>query len=612
MVRTEAEVPTGRSTRIAVGRMWQQMAAQRRELVVAALLGFLASASAVALLGSSAWLIARAAEVPPVLTLTVAAVMVRFFALGRAVFRYAERVVGHDAAFRGLTGLRVRVYQRLEVLAPVGLSRFSRGDLLSRLVADVDAALDLPLRVVLPWVQAGLVGVATVAALAWVLPTAGVWIALLGLVALVVTPWVVSAAALRAEHRIAPTRAQLSEAVVTALGASADLLANDADPRAIARITAVDREATDLMQRESLALGFGGGLSTALQGAAVAGSLAIAIPVVRAGNLVPVWLAVLSLVPLALFDVLAGLPAAALALQRLAGSARRLVEVEGAADPVHEPTVGLAIVEGPLRLQVQDLRARWSADRPDALTGISFDLDPGARLAIVGPSGSGKSTLAAVLMGFLDYQGSVRFNDRELRDLDHDALRRRVGILAQRSHVFDTTVEENVRLGRRDVGDEQVWHALEQAQLAATIRSMPDGVRTKVGSFGMALSGGEAQRLSLARLLVEARSLVILDEPTEHLDGQAAAEVERTLEQATAASSRILITHRVTSIQATEIVLVLCEGRVLASGTAARLRDVPGWFADRWVQEQQDLDMIAFMSTLPVGRGVRATGSGRT
>ena len=175
-----------------VRMLWRSMSSHRVELGGAGILGALASISAVALLGTSAWLIATAAEMPPVLTLTVAAVMVRFLALSRALFRYAERLVGHDAAFRGLTELRVVVYSSLERLAPTGLSAFGRGDLLARLVADVDAALDLPLRVVLPWAQAVLVAAGTVAFLGWLLPVSGVVIGVLSVIALALTPWLVA------------------------------------------------------------------------------------------------------------------------------------------------------------------------------------------------------------------------------------------------------------------------------------------------------------------------------------------------------------------------------------------------------------------------------------
>ena len=189
--------------------MWRAMGTQRWRLAAAALFGVIAAASTVALLGTSGWLISYAAELPPVLSLSVAAVIVRSFALSRSVFRYLERLVGHDAAFRGLTDLRVTIYERLERLSPVGLLRFGRGDLLARLVADVDAALDLPLRVVLPWVQAALVSAATVAFLAWLVPGAGLALGVVLVIGLIVVPWIVARIAARTERRLAPTRGAL-------------------------------------------------------------------------------------------------------------------------------------------------------------------------------------------------------------------------------------------------------------------------------------------------------------------------------------------------------------------------------------------------------------------
>ena len=318
-------------------RMWTAMGTERRELALAGIVGMLASLSAVALLGTSAWLISRAAEAPPVLTLTVAAVMVRAFALGRAVLRYVDRLIGHDAAFRGLTALRVAVYDRLEVLAPVGLARFARGDLLNRLVADVDAALDLPLRVVLPWVQAALVSAATVAFCVWLVPDAGIVIGIVAVIALTLSPIAVARLAAGVERAVAPTRAVLSERVVIALDASPDLLVYGRVPDAQRSIDDVDASLTSLARRSAFALGFGGGTTTFLQGIAVVGALTLSIPRVVDGPLEPVWLAVIALVPLALFEVTGVLPSAALALNRVRGSADRLAAVEDQPDPVTRP-----------------------------------------------------------------------------------------------------------------------------------------------------------------------------------------------------------------------------------------------------------------------------------
>jgi len=598
-----------------VRRMWRAMAGQQRELVGAALVGSAASLCAVALLGTSAWLISSAAEMPPVLTLTVAAVMVRFFALGRAVFRYVERLVGHDAAFRGLTQLREHVYLQLERIAPVGLARFARGDLLNRMVADVDAALDLPLRVILPWIQAGLVLLACVAGLTWLLPAAGAWIAIIGAGALLASPWIASALALRAERRLAPQRAELTGVVVTTLTASADLLAYGAMDQALARIRAVDDEGTRLLRRESGALGMGGGLAILLQGMAVTGVLVVGIPAVVRGALAPPWLAVLALVPLALFDIMGTLPSAALALQRLRGSADRLAEIDRAPDPVHPPTAPVLLAGDPgndgMTIDVVGLRASWSPDSPDVLHDLTFTVPAGSHLSIVGPSGSGKSTLAAVLMGFLDYRGSVRLNGHEIRDCDPSSLRQHIGILSQRSHVFDTTIEENVLLGRLVEGPDEVWRALQGAHLDDAVRAMPRGLQTPVGTFGWALSGGEAQRLSLARLLVEPRAVLVLDEPTEHLDPETASGIEETLRIVAHGRTRILITHRVSSIAEHEQVIVLQSGTLTERGTARELVRARGWFAEQLAREGQDADMASLVAALPIGRGTPAGGSTR-
>ncbi len=224
------------TSKSSVRKLWQAMRAQRTELIGAIFLGFLASASAVALLATAGWLIATAAGAPPVLTLTVAAVLVRAFALGRAVFRYFERLTGHDAAFRGLVGLRISVYEQLERLAPAGIARFGRGDLLTRLVGDVDAAVDLSLRVALPWSQSLWVMLGTLAFLWWLLPSLAAFLAFAGILGLAVVPLLIAGITARAEAQIGPQRAELASSMVTAFSALADLDAYGATDRAISEL----------------------------------------------------------------------------------------------------------------------------------------------------------------------------------------------------------------------------------------------------------------------------------------------------------------------------------------------------------------------------------------
>ena len=582
--------------------LWDDVASNRREIWLAAFLGFLASASAVALLGTSGWLIARAAEMPPVLTLTVAAVMVRTFALGRAVMRYLERLVGHDAAFRGLTVLRVRVYRSLESITPLGLSKFTRGDLLARLGADVDTALDLPLRVVLPWVQAGLVALATSAFVMFLLPDSGLLIAVLAGLAVLAWPYLVGRLVRRAEATIAPSRGALTETLVAILDAAPTISAFGATDAATRSLRNRDGALTNAETREAGALGLGAGVGMLLQGLAVTGAMALAIPHVVDGEIAPVWLAVIALLPLALFDVLSTVPAAAISRERVRGSAHRLEDIAEATGVVHESPNTTTLEPGFHSLVLRGVTARWPDADTDALVDVDLDLAPGERVLIMGPSGSGKSTLAAVIMGFLPYSGSVRLNDVELRDIADNDVTSRLGLLAQHGHVFDTSVEENVRLGRVDASLDEIWEALERAQLADWVRTLPEGITTRVGAFGARMSGGERQRLALARMLLADRPAIVLDEPTEHLDRQTAADVESTIAEQTQGLASIVISHQV--IGGVDRIIEMNQGSVAAVGTHEELMAAGGWYATQVTRQRDGQRMDELTATLPAGVAV--------
>lgn len=584
--------------------LWDDVASNRREIRLAALLGFLASASAVALLGTSGWLISRAAELPPVLTLTVAAVLVRTFAIGRGLMRYLERLVGHDAAFRGLTVLRVRVYRSLESITPLGLARFTRGDLLARLGADVDTALDLPLRVVLPWVQAGLVALATSAFVVWLLPESGILLAILAGLAVLAWPWLVGRVVRRAEGTVAPARGALTQTLVTMLDAASILTAFGAMRPALDSVRRRDDTLTTAETKEAGALGVGAAVGLFLQGLAVAGALALAIPEVVDGQLAPVWLAVIALLPLALFDVINTVPAAAIARERVRGSALRIEQIAEAADPTKpsKQTEHCVASEGFSSLRLQGVSARWPGADRDSLIDVDLELLPGQRVLIMGPSGSGKSTLAAAVMGFLPYRGSARINGVEIADVGSDQVTERIGLLSQHSHVFDTSVEENVRLGRVEASLDDIWDVLTRARLADWVRSLPEGVNSRVGAFGERMSGGERQRLALARLLLANRPAVVLDEPTEHLDRQTAAAVEATIADQTKGLTSIVISHQV--VGDVDHVIEMNAGRIVASGTHEELLAQGGWYAAQVQRQREGQQMVQVMDRLTPGVAV--------
>ena len=532
-------------------------------LALALLAGTLAAGSAVALTATSAWLISRAAEQPPVLFLMVAIVAVRAFGIARGVFRYAERLAGHDAAFRWLGDLRVIVYERLERLAPTGSAAFRSGDLLSRLVGDVDTLQDLWLRVLLPYGTAALVGAGAVALMAWLLPAAALVLLLTMLVAAVLAPVLALTVARRAEARVAPARGAVSTAVHDTLAGAPELAAFGQVDAAVQRVSQHDASLRRAESRSAFASGLGAAVAAAAGGAAVWAGLWLGVPAVRDGSLSAVALAVVVLTPLAVFELVAALTPAAQQVPRVRAAASRVFEVIDAPVPVIEPAEPRPLPSPHTPVTLEDVSARWTPGGSSVLHGVDLTLRPREHVALLGPSGVGKSTLAAVLLKFLTPTGgTVSLGEASYADLDGDDVRTRIGLLAQDAHVFDTSVLENVRLARPGSTDEEIRSALAAARLLDRVDALPDGWHTMVGEHGGQLSGGERQRLALARALLAPFEVLVLDEPTEHVDEQTAARLLDDLLATTTERTVLLITHRDVSSHELDRVLALRAGRL--------------------------------------------------
>ncbi|MEV5142293.1 thiol reductant ABC exporter subunit CydD [Streptomyces syringium] len=543
----------------------------------ALLLGSLALASAVGLMGVSGWLISRASQQPPVLYLMVAVTATRAFGIGRAVFRYAERLVSHDAVLRALAGLRVAVYRRLERLAPAGLRETRRGDLLSRLVADVDELQDYFLRWLLPLGAAVVVGAASVGFTAWLLPEAGAVLAVGLLAAGAAVPVLSAAVARRAERRLAPARGALATQVVDLLAGAPELTAAGAMPSRLAEAGRADGVLTGIARRASAAGALGAGLSALACGLTVAAAAWVGVQAVHDGRLGGLWLAVVVLMPLAAFETVSALPLAVRHRQRVRRSAERVYEVLDAPLPVRDGS--RPAPKSPFPLRVTELTARYPGQDVPALDGLSMELVPGRRVAVVGRSGSGKTTLAQVLLRFLDAEsGAYTLAGEDAAAMDGDALRRLVGLCAQDAHLFDSSVRENLRLARPDADEAELRGALRAARLLEWVDSLPQGLDTLVGEHGARMSGGQRQRLALARALLADFPVLVLDEPAEHLDLPTADALTVDLLAATEGRTTVLITHRLAGLAAVDEVIVLERGRAVQRGTYEELAAADGPF----------------------------------
>ncbi len=652
--RTVSRGPRAHAGPGALARVRAAARGTRGRFALALLLGSLALVSAAGLMAVSGWLISRAAQQPPVLYLMVAVTATRAFGIGRAAFRYAERLVSHDAVLRVLADLRVAVYRRLERLAPAGLGRTRRGDLLSRLVADVDTVQDYFLRWLLPVGSALTVSVASVGFLTWVLPGAGAVLAAGLLVAGVGVPLVSGALARRAERRLAPARGALSAQVVDLLAGTAELTVAGALPRRLDALRRADGALTRIARRAAAATGAGAGLSALVCGLTVAAAAWLGVSAVADGRIHGVWLAVVVLTPLAAFEAVAGLPLAVQHRQRVRRAAERVYEVMDEPLPVREPgqarvveprcgrgrreesrggrawggeahggqawgeesrggqgrcgeadgeeTWGEEPPDTPYPLVLRGITARHPGQAAPALDGFGLELRPGHRVVVVGPSGAGKTTLAQVLLRFLDAEGGTyTLAGRNAAALDGDAVRRLVGLCAQDAHVFDSSLRENLRLARTGASDGELRAALAEARLLDWVDGLPDGLDTLVGEQGARLSGGQRQRLALARALLADFPVLVLDEPAEHLDLPTADALTADLLSATRGRTTVLITHRLAGLDAVDEVIVLDGGRAVQRGTYRELAAADGPF-------RRMLEREAAEGGILVGAGQSADG----
>ena len=530
----------------------------RRRLAGAAVLGALTVVFGVGLMATAGYLISRAAERPEILSLMVAIVAVQFFGIGRPVLRYLERLASHDMALRVLGGLRARFFERIEPLAPAELEGYRKGDLLSRMVADVDALQNLYLRGLEPPLVALLAGAVSVLAAAAFLPAAGLVLAAGLLAAGVAVPSLAGVLGARAGRRQAAARGELSAELVELLRGAPELVAFGGEPAAADRVRAADRTLVKLARRDAVASGVADGLGLVVTGLTVAGVLAVAITGHDHGDLNRVLIAMLALLALAAFEAVTPLGAAARELSATLAAGRRVLELTDRTAAVRDPSDPIPAPEWPFAVALEGVTARYRREQRPALDGVSLRLEPGERVALLGPSGAGKTTVANLLLRFLDPErGRVMIAGRDVRKYCQDDVRRAISVAGQESHLFSASIRDNVRLAHPAASDDEVADALRRVRIWDWVCRLPDGLDTFVGEEGRELSGGQRQRIVLARALLAGAPVLVLDEPTAHLDPETAGELVRDVFAAARGQTVLLITHRTEGLDLVDRVIEL-------------------------------------------------------
>ncbi len=545
------------------------------------LLGSLTISASVGLMATSAYLISAAALQPSIAALQVAIVGVRFFGISRGVFRYLERLASHQVTFQLLSRLRVWFYSALEPLAPARLMQYRAGDLLSRVVADVDALENFYVRVVAPPLVAMVIAISTSLLLGSFHPSLG-W-ALMGVLLLLGlgVPLLVQFAGRKPGREMVACRADLHTQLVDGVQGMPDLIVfgRQGDRRKTITETGVDYARAQ--RTMSVLTGFNSGLSVLLTNLGMWIIVFLAIPLISDQQIDGVYLASLALITLAAFEAVTPLPQAAQMLGVSNAAARRLFEVVDTAPMVKEPPVSLPAPAKGL-VQFNKVTFRYLPQDADALSDISFSLGEGRRVAVVGPSGAGKSTLVNLLMRFWESPDRIFVDGHPINAYKADDIRKLMAVVSQSAYFFNATIKQNLLLANPRVKMDEIETACRRAQIHAFITGLPQGYETWIGEQGIRLSGGERQRLAIARALLKEAPILILDEPTANLDPLNEKAVLETLWEVMERRTTLLITHRLVGLDRFDEVLVLDRGTVIEQGTHSSLLEQGGLYRRMW------------------------------
>ncbi len=553
----------------------------RTRLLLAAVIALVVVAANIALLTVAGWFIAAMAAAGlagAFMNYFTPAAAIRGFAIVRTVGRYLERLISHDATLRLLTRLRGHLYRRLEPLAPAGLERYRKGDLLTRLVGDVDTLDNAYLRIALPVVVAitGSLGAVIVLAL-----SAPVLIPVeLGLLAVtgIALPALAHALGRRPGNRAARATGELKAEVLDTLQGLSELELLGATA---AKRDAVARLDERLIQAQQTGLHIDAtmlSLSTLATGAALWLTFAILEPPAATARIDPLVLPMLVFFVLGSGEIVQGLPGALRALGHTATAATRIFEAMDGSPPVLDP-VKPAAAPSHHAIAFEKVGLTYPGQRRPALSGLSFELPEGSALALVGPSGAGKSSVTQLLLRFREYEsGAIRVSGRPLREYASDDVRRLFAYVAQSSRLFSTTLRENLRLAQPRAHEAALWTALESAHIAEEVGALPQGLDTFVGTGGVKLSTGQIRRVMLARAFLKNAPVMLLDEPTEGVDAVNERALITSLMKERGNRSLLIITHRLTGLAAADEILVLDRGCVVQQGTHDELLRADGLY----------------------------------
>ncbi|MGD8457267.1 MAG: thiol reductant ABC exporter subunit CydD [Anaerolineales bacterium] len=557
-------------------------------IALATLIGSATIASSISLLGTSSWLISTAALHPSIAELQVAIVGVRFFGIFRGAARYLERLVSHRITFRILARLRTWFYATVEPLAPARLMTYHSGDLLSRVVADIETLENFYVRVVSPSLIALIVSLGTTAFLGLFDPLLGGSIFIFFFLVGLVIPLMIRIISSRTGKSLVTQRAALHTQLVENIQGLSDILAFGVVKDRQGKLAAVGRDFSTLQIRFAWITGFHTGIGIFLTNLGMWVALLIGIQAVDAGRLPAVLLAALVLVTLTSFEAVTPLSSAAQMLGETTEAARRLFEITDTQAEVEERK-RVEILSSPFQnLCISKLSFTYPGSEFPGLRDVSLQLKAGEKIAIVGPSGAGKSTILNLLLRFWEFhQGEILLNGHSLQDYSSGDVRSLIAVVPQRPYFFNKSIGNNLSIGRPAAAESDIERAASQAHIGDFIRSLPEGYHTFIGERGFRLSGGERQRLAIARSVLTDAPILVLDEPTANLDPYTERQVLNTFFSLPRQKTLMLITHRLIGLENVDRIYVLDLGRIVEKGTQDLLLEQDGLYSKMFKVQNQ-------------------------
>ena len=548
----------------------------------------------IGLMAASAYIISAAALQPSIAVLQVPIVGVRFFGISRGLFRYLERYVSHDVTFRLLSQMRVRFYEALEPLAPARLLQFQSGDLLNRLTEGVNTLENFYVRAIAPPFVAILVMMFTALFLASYDISLAITISIFWIALGVGVAVLVHILSSQPGRNLINLRAKLNKALIDGIQGMPDLYAFNAAKANKDRIISLTLNLTKTQTRLARIDGIQTSLKILLANTGAWMILILAIQLVNQERIEGLYLASLVLVALTSFEALYALPDAAIYLENSLEAARNLFYIVDAEPEVQDVAFPINLKFQPNKpiLDIQNLWFRYpiddqSVDRKDkrhyVLKDISFSLQPGERLAMIGPSGAGKTTLVNILLRFWEFEeGKIFLAGNDIHLYSQTDVRRVISVVSQQTYLFNTTVRENLLIAKPDAKDSELVKAAEQAQIHRFIQSLPNGYDTWIGEQGYLLSGGERQRIAIARALLKNAPLLILDEATVNLDVRTEHQVLETIQTLMEDRTTFVITHRLTMLDRMDEIIVLDKGKIVERNTHQELIQSDGVYQRMW------------------------------